>query len=191
MTLDSFVTKYNNQVVGDGECGTLVRAYMIEVQNYTPPSYPSAKDYWFNDVPGYSHQSSPLPGDIPVYNAHGVYTDGHMAIQYDSRVFEQNADPDGSPAHLFNRANTYLLGYLRKDGGTVMEPADYRANEGDVVNVYQGMLGRKPSAEEIKIYVGQDFKTILYAFMGSDEFKARVSGGGSATKLNPGLYQVS
>lgn len=73
----------------------------------------------------------------------------------------------------------------------IVEPADYRANEGDVINVYQGMLGRQPSAEEIKIYVGEDFKTILYAFMGSAEFQARVNGNGPPpTLLKKGRYEV-
>jgi hypothetical protein len=86
------------------------------VDKTTPPSYVSSKDYWFNPVPGYDKVSTPQPGDIAIYNGHGVYTDGHSAIYVDGRVFEQNADPDGSPAHLYTRANTYLLGYLRKQG---------------------------------------------------------------------------
>ncbi len=123
MTLDEFIAQYTNQVIGDGECGTLVRQYLIEVDGYTPPSHPSAKDYWTYGMPGYNKSSSPTPGCIVVYNGHGptlpdgtlAYPDGHIAVYVDGRVFEQNADPDGAAAHLFNRANTYLLGYLVKE----------------------------------------------------------------------------
>lgn len=191
MNLQDFIKKYNGQYVGDHQCGTLVRQYWIDVDHTVPPSYPNSKDYWFNPVPGYDKVSNPKPGNIAIYDGHGVYTEGHSAIYVgNGQVFEQNADPDGSPAHVYTRANTYLLGYLSKQGENMAEPADYRANEGDVVNIYQGMLGRKPSADEIKIYVSQPFKTIIYAFMGSDEFKARVNGGLKPTKLNPGYYEV-
>lgn len=124
MTIDQFITKYDGEKVGDGECGSLVRQYLIEVDGYTPPSHPSAKDYWTDGMPGYDKVATPQQGDIAVYDEHGIYTDGHIAIYYDGRVFEQNADPDGSPAHLFNRANTYLLGYLRKQGED-MQPATF------------------------------------------------------------------
>src|ERR1700749_1875004 len=130
MTLQDFITKYNGQKIGDGECGTLVRQYAIEVQGVTPISYPSAKDYWFNPVPGYVQVSTPEEGDWAIYNAHGDYPDGHMAVYVDGQVFEQNADPDGSPAHLYNRANTYLLSYLRKEGN------DMYPNQGDLTNFY-------------------------------------------------------
>lgn len=117
LSLDEFVTKYNGKVVADGQCGNLVRAYWNEVDLTSPPSYPNSKDYWYNPVPGYDKVQAPQPGDIAIYDGHGVYTEGHSAIYYDGRVFEQNADPNGSPAHLYPRANTYLLGYLHKQGG--------------------------------------------------------------------------
>lgn len=147
MTLQDFVSQYNGQTIGDGECGSLVRQFAIEVQGVTPISYPSAKDYWFNPVPGYSQVSSPQPSDWAIYNAHGTYTDGHMAVYFDGRVFEQNANPDGSPAHLFDRADTYLLGYLRKD---TMEKTLY-PNEGDLTNTYNttGWPGHAPNANDI------------------------------------------
>lgn len=130
MTLQEFITKYNGKVVADGQCGNLVRAYWNEVDLTNPPSYPNSKDYWFNPVPGYDKVSTPQPGDIAIYNGHGMYTEGHSAIYAgNGQVFEQNADPDGSPAHLFNRANTYLLGYLRKQGGTSMNPTPQQAGD--------------------------------------------------------------
>lgn len=50
-------------------------------------------------------------------------------------------------------------------------------NRGDVVNMYRAMLGRDPSEQEINIYDGKTWKTVVEAFVGSDEFKRRVSGG--------------
>lgn len=97
-----------------GECVQLVMLYMKQVQGVEPPVYPNAKDYW-RSIPGYTQESSPQPGDIAVYDGHGAFPEGHIAVYVDGEVFEQNADPDGSPAHLFKRANTYLLGYLRSN----------------------------------------------------------------------------
>lgn len=116
MNLNDFITKYDGKVVRGGQCGELVRQYWIDVDKTVPPSYPNSKDYWYNPVPGYDKVQDPRPGDIAIYDGHGAYTEGHSAIYVDGRVFEQNADPNGSPAHLYNRNNTYLLGYLRKQG---------------------------------------------------------------------------
>lgn len=191
MTIQQFVDKYNGKKVGRGECGDLVRAYWTEVDGTNPPSYDDSKDYWFNPVPGYDKiTSNPIDGDIAIYNGHGVYTEGHSAICYEGVKFEQNADPDGSPAHLYPRPNTYLLGYLRKQGGGIVEPADYRTNDGDVRNIYQELLKRTPSDEEIKIYSGKPWKEVYYAIATSDEFKNISNGGAEATKLGPGLYSV-
>jgi hypothetical protein len=125
MTLDEFVNKYDGEYVRGGQCGELVRQYWIDVDQTTPPSYPDSKDYWYNDVPSYDKVSDPQPGDIAIYDGHKGYPEGHSAIYYDGRVFEQNADPDGSPAHLFNRTSPYLLGYLRKQGEDEMSSAEY------------------------------------------------------------------
>lgn len=133
MTLSEFITKYDGQKVGDGQCGSLVRAFWNEVDLTTPPSYTNSKDYWSNPVPGYDKITGELPhaGDIAIYDGHGAFPEGHSAIAVNgSQVFEQNADPDGSPAHIFNRATTYLLGYLRKQGGSM---SDF--NDGDRTNV--------------------------------------------------------
>lgn len=124
MTLQDFVNTYNGKIVRGGQCGELIRQYWIDVDKTNPPSYPNSKDYWFNPVPGYDKVANPQPGDIAIYNGHGAYPEGHSAIYYDGRVFEQNADPDGSPAHLFNRNNTYLLGYLRKQGVNMADKID-------------------------------------------------------------------
>lgn len=65
---------------------------------------------YFNQIPVGQEQK----GDIMVYNGHGDYTEGHIAICLGNGwVFEQNADPDESLPHSFQRARTYLLGSLR------------------------------------------------------------------------------
>lgn len=120
MNLDQFIadppTGYNGRYVRGGQCGELVRQYWIDVDKTNPPSYENSKDYWYNPVPGYVKSQNPVRGAIAIYDGHGAFPEGHSAIYVDGRVFEQNADPDGSPAHLYNRKNTYLLGYLIKEG---------------------------------------------------------------------------
>lgn len=117
MDLQTFINQVlaTNKPVGTGECGELVDLYLVEVfGNYT--AYNDAIDYWNNGIPGFVKVSSPQPGDIVVYNAHPGFPAGHIAIYNgNGQVFEQNADPDGSLPHLFNRATTYLLGYLREE----------------------------------------------------------------------------
>lgn len=139
MTLTEFINKYNGVVVADGQCGSLVRAYWNEVDLTVPPSYPDSKDYWPNPVPGYDKiTSNPQPGNIAIYSGHGAFSEGHSAIYVgNGQVFEQNADPDGSPAHVYARQNTYLLGYLSKQGANV-EPI---FNEGDRKNINFWLYG--------------------------------------------------
>lgn len=97
-----------------GQCVQLVMLYMKQVQGVEPPVYPDAKDYW-NNIPGYLPVNNPQDGDIAVYRGHDSFLQGHIAVVFHGLEFEQNADPDGSPAHLFNRSTIYLLGYLRKE----------------------------------------------------------------------------
>lgn len=199
MTLSQFITKYNGVVVGDGECGTLVRAYWTEVDKTSPPSYPSAVNYWYNPAPPYVHTQTPKPGDIAVYDAHGAFTDGHIAIFVNgSEVFEQNADPDGSPAHLYNRANTYLLGYLTKEN-TMPTQAQL-----DKISLYARLLQFLSVAEANAFnasdtkYIAEDpwdnIGQLLEDIKNSPEWAAAnakvVAYGKGATKLNPGLYEV-
>lgn len=145
MTIDEFIQRWDGKKVGDGQCGNLVRQYWIEIDKTSPPSYVSSKDYWFNPVPGYNKVSSPQKGDIAIYNGHGTFVDGHSAIYYDGRVFEQNADPDGSPAHLFNRANTYLLGYLRKQG----QGGNMPITTDQLYSLIRGITQREPTQAEV------------------------------------------
>lgn len=115
MTPSQFVTDNNGKVIGSGQCGDLVDLWLVEgFGNHT--SYATALDYWMGGIPGFSLVvGAPQDGDIGCYNAHPGYPEGHITMHYQGEEFEQNADPNGSPAHLFPRATTYLLGYLRKD----------------------------------------------------------------------------
>lgn len=187
MTLQEFVNKYNGKIVGDGQCGTLVRAYWNEVDHTTPPSYPNSKDYWFNPVPGYDKVHDPQPGNIAIYNGHGVYTEGHSAIYVDGRVFEQNADPDHSPAHLFPRANTYLLGYLRKQGAD-MEPT---FNDGDRLNFNSFLYGQDLGLHGDQ--VGKHFKDAAYAILESSDynFQHKVNDGDVVNIGNAGITNAA
>jgi hypothetical protein len=122
MTLQDFINQNSGKKIGSGQCGDLVDAYLVDVfNNHT--SYATALDYWTNGIPGFVVAPQPEPGDIACYNAHPGFPAGHIAIYAgNGEVFEQNADPDGSPAHLYPRANTYLLGYLR--GGNMITKDD-------------------------------------------------------------------
>lgn len=200
MTLAEFIAKYDGKKVADGQCGNLVRAYWNEVDKTSPPSYPNSKDYWYNDVPGYDKVSTPQPGNIAIYDGHGPYTEGHSAIYVDGRVFEQNADPDHSPAHLFNRSNTYLLGYLRKKG----QDMPSLATEDDVKWLAQGYFttqqvdGMGGIDKLVADNKGTDLHELNKAWANSPQFKDKRlhyenldAGGGNATTLKPGTYKVN
>lgn len=114
--------------VGSGECGELVDLWLVEGYGVRT-SYPNAIDYWTNGLPGFQRVNSPEPGDLACYDAHPGYPDGHIAIYAgNGEVFEQNADPDGALPHVYLRANTYLLGYLRYNGGN-MKPDPNQVNQ--------------------------------------------------------------
>lgn len=55
--------------------------------------------------------------------------------------------------------------------GEIVEPADYRVNDGDIQNYYKNFLGRDAKEEDKKVYRGKTHKDIVYAILGSDEFK--------------------
>lgn len=138
LSLDQFISQTDNTPVDvdkayGAQCWDLVELYAQQVLNvpkepWAIPLGPekSAKEAWtcydqsehmqkyFDKIPAGQQQK----GDITVYDGHGVYTDGHIAISLGGNsVFEQNADPDGSLAHVYNnRSSTYLLGALRKKG---------------------------------------------------------------------------
>lgn len=163
MTLEQFIATYNGKYAlypGQpqslaGQCVQLVELYASHVLNSPLPIYPDAKDYW-TDIPGFSKVFSPQPGDIGVYNGHDAFPQGHINIFVGGQWFEQNADPDGSPAHLAQRANTYLLGYLRKEVmDTFKDANDVRVNGWGIFGYDQpGSINGGPNPA-LTVWVGQ------------------------------------
>lgn len=204
MTLQEFIQKYDGKVVADGQCGNLVRAFWNEVDLTQPPSYPNSKDYWFNPVPGYDKVQNPLPGDIAIYNGHGSYVEGHSAIYVgDGVVFEQNADPDGSPAHLFKRVSPYLLGYLRKQGQEEIP----MPNDGDIINAKRAATqvpNYQPEGSEFDYYKAPEhgYHDLLYDTIGGmqaeidsrnneiNKLKAQVGDSSEANLLGQALIKL-
>lgn len=145
MTIQDFITQNTGKKIGTGQCVPLVELYAQEVLNTPLPALPSAVNYW-KVLPGYTQESSPKVGDIAVYNSHPGFPDGHIAIVNQltnpPQVFEQNADPDGSPAHLFQRSTIYLLGYLRKD---IMR----QVSDENMYWMFRAFAGREPTLAEV------------------------------------------
>lgn len=140
MTIQEFINSTTGQYllypgqnpIYSGQCVQLTMLYQKDVQGVEPPVYPSAKNYW--TMPGYDQYGEPMDGDIIVYGAAPGNPDGHIGLYYQGNIYEQNANPDGSPAHLYpfsKRPTTYLLGFLRKEGGNMEKPY----NEGDAQNL--------------------------------------------------------
>lgn len=142
MTLSDFVDSRNGKYVDvdseyGAQCWDLVEDYAENVLEV--PKNPwaitlnpdkTAKSAWlaydqnpqliqyFDKVDAGQEQT----GDILVYNGHGDFTEGHIAVCLGGGlVFEQNADPDDSPCHTYRRATTYLLGALRFKGDENMQ----------------------------------------------------------------------
>lgn len=151
MTLDQFVAANNGQPIDvdhayGAQCWDLVELYAEQVLGV--PKHPwaitlgpeeAAKEAWtvfdahlqqyFDKVPKGQEQR----GDIMVYDGHGIYTEGHIAVCLgNGQAFEQNADPDGSPAHVATRANTYLLGSLRLKGEDMGQIQDLQQQVADL-----------------------------------------------------------
>jgi hypothetical protein len=171
--------------------------YFAEEVWKTNHLYYDATEAW-NDTQ-FKHEDRNFPNvSVPVWYSWDV--DGHVATRTpDGRVFSSPMTGYGNV--WFNSvdecANTITkvtgikcqyLGWSEDLAGVNlikeedMEPADYRTNEGDVVNGYQGILGRQPNADEIKIYNGKTHKEFWYALVFSDEFKARIAATGSLPK---------
>lgn len=184
MTLSEFINKYDGLKVGDGQCGTLVRAYWNEVDGTNPISYPDSKDFWFNNVPGYNHTVNPQPGDIAIYNGHTGFPEGHSAIYVSPGVFEQNADPDGSPAHLYNRANTYLLGYLTKEED-MSSIGEVEFN--DLFRAFFGDINLVTEADR-KAWVGGESNTVIRSMAADPRFQPTPPPEGVKPYSGPALY---
>lgn len=125
--VDSCVTKYQGQQVAflgyPGQCLSLVKQYIKDTYDIAPPASGNGEGSgYYTDLPAplqeyftkenwVSGQAYPK-GSLVV----NVATD-HIALlvasgPVDATVFEQNADPDGSPAHEAQRANSRLDGVL-------------------------------------------------------------------------------
>lgn len=175
MDLQTFINQVlaTKKAVGTGQCGELVDLWLAEgFNNHT--EYATAYEYWTNGIPGFTVTTTPKAGDIAVYVPHTVngvnYPDGHIAVYVGSGVvFEQNADPDGSLPHEFNRATTYLAGYLTSQGGNMVETPT--VNQGDIENMYQSLLNRPADDSALQTYNGMDWKTFVYALLDSAEFQ--------------------
>lgn len=149
-----------------GQCVQSVMIKIKSVDGIEPPVYPNAKDYWYKGIPGYQKVSSPQTGDIAVYDGHGAYQEGHIAVvsPRPPEVFEQNADPDGSPMHFYTRKSPYLLGYLRKEEATTMGKPD----RAQVINYFKGFAvagagGQVgvPTEDQIKYYTERTYDVVL------------------------------
>lgn len=60
---------------------------------------------------------------------------------------------------------------IKKEG--IVEPADYKLNKGDAVNMFQAILGRPATDADIKYYTGRVWKDAVYDLVNSPEFKGR------------------
>lgn len=196
MTLDQFIaneTGKKHLIPGQsevyrGQCVQLIGVYLPDVFGEVLPIHPNAKDYWTFGIPGFDKvpAGSQQKGDITVYNGHGAFPEGHIAISLGGNaVFEENADPDGSPAHVFNnRSATYLLGALRKGG-------DMPLTDGQLDRLIKGMLGREPTQEEL---ANPDYHAnpglAIETFWNNGGQQRYQTPPQSATVLKPGTYKV-
>lgn len=155
---------------------------------------------YFDKIPAGQEKT----GDITIYNGHGVYTEGHIAIKVDGGVFEQNADPDGSPAHISNRSTTYLLGSLRLKGENMSLMDSIIETDEDNRQVFLAWVARNPYAQEVGRYNGktyreaandigknadrQNLNTMMSAYYKNGSQIPSVPG---AVPLAPGVYKVS
>lgn len=99
-------------------------------------------------------------GDITVYDGHGDYVEGHIAISLGgNEVFEENADPDGSPAHVYaSRSSAYLLGALRIKGGTM---ATDSVTKQELEILFQRFNGVPPNQNDKNKFVGASLDSVL------------------------------
>lgn len=152
------------------QCWDVVELYAEQVLNVPKEPWAitlgpelAAKEAWtvfdshmqkyFDKIPKGQQQK----GDINVYGPHGIYTEGHITIELGhGDVFEQNADPDHSPAHTSERATTYLLGSLRRK--ETMSASQDKPDETLIRLIYQLGVKSNPTAEDVAF--GMKFPTV-------------------------------
>lgn len=136
-------------------------------------------------------------GDINVYDGHGQYPEGHINIELgNGQVFEQNADPDGSPAHTSSRSTTYLLGSLRvKEGDSSMSTVG-EIEFHDLYEAFFGpMIATPPTDDDRKKWIGAETNTVIRAMQEDPRRAVWLSAKSNTAKLTPqtlapGIYQV-
>lgn len=164
-----------------GECWDLVELFAercgVPKEPWAVPLGPRghAEEAWtyFDKSPHMQKYFDKVPagqqrkGDIGVYAGRPGYEEGHILIFINSNnaVFEENADPDGSPAHVYtNRSATYLLGVLRLKKEDDMG-ATPDMNGGDMVNVWNTFDGHPPTKADTDHWLTDEkanWKTLVY-----------------------------
>lgn len=128
MTLDQFISKYNNQILDwdkafGGQCMDLYRFYVHEVLSFPQsPPVPGAKDVWNNyltdrfDRIENTPTGVPEKGDVVIWGTK-IGEFGHIAIFVEGTAtkfnsFDQNF-PVGTKCHIQSHTYTGVLGWLR------------------------------------------------------------------------------
>lgn len=108
-------------------------------------------DKYFVKIPA----GQQVRGDANVYGIHPFGPEGHVNIDLgNGQVFEQNADPDGSPAHIATRATNYLLGSLRFKGANMPTAQD-------VTTAFRNYGLPAPTPKQIADYTMNPWTTLL------------------------------
>lgn len=102
--------------------------------------------------------------------------------------FVRVADADGS-SWVYLHLSKQLVSVGQKLEGGIVEPVDYRVNDGDIENYFVNFLGRKPTEADLNVYRGKTHKDITYAIMGSPEFKAYTAGAGNFVPVTDKLFK--
>lgn len=150
-------------------------AITLNTDGSQPAGY--AKNAWlyFDSNPNLQQHFTQIPagqqqkGDITVYNGHPGFEEGHIAVSLGgTAVFEENADPDGAPAHVYtNRSSTYLLGALRLSGG-IMADTVPKADFDTVFGIAQQRFSNEQAVATHIGYVGNpDATNDLLAWLDS------------------------
>lgn len=137
MTIDSFVLRYNNTTVGDGQCVALIKAYERDVFNFVQYyglqyAYQWYTDYFNNqglqdhyDIYSLS-DGLPSKGDLVVWSRAAGGGAGHIEIVLSNisptgfTSFGQNWVPNTCAISNHNWNN--VLGYLKPKGSIPPEP---------------------------------------------------------------------
>lgn len=174
MNYDSFLNKWNGkQVIAyGGECVALVAQYCAE--NGKPIAWANAKDWWgngsltgaFDFIKNNPADLKQVPkrGDIMIWDGGLAGSGGYGHIAIFDRIaspgvfvsFDQNWG--GRQAHQVSHNWNNIIGWMTpKVAAPPVTAGDNNMfqNAQEVIEAYQGMFGRTPSAAEIAGWVGQ------------------------------------